>query len=118
MGVELTFLIVDRESRDEWDAHTTIWIGKYREFFQAIEHSLKEHLVGVPVWCHFDCDDEGDNKYGQCTQTPYGSPLTYLTAAEILSLEDLVPDDGYYLKAALAYLKALEPDHKIILYWS
>ena len=118
MGVDLKLLIVEG-SGDNTYAHTMMEFGQYYNLFDRLnEHavagiygSLSTYLAEIP-----DGEWEGESGYGDVTVTPYGQPLTYLSAAEFVWLAS-----GFELqtrgRAAVAYLKELPADTWICLYY-
>ncbi len=49
------------------------------------------------------------------TTDPYGSALTYVTAGELAKVD--VADAGRQTQAVMAFVRALEPDTPILLWW-
>lgn len=95
-GEELSFSILSLERR--------------RELWPLIEE-IESHPVKEATG-HF-----GDN-YRTITKDPYGTPLRYVRAKDLLALQDNeAVQDNNLNRAAWAYLSAIAPETKIILYW-
>lgn len=118
MGLELTLIPVDFEGPDYWSGESLLEIGKNHDLTDQMRPggTFTEHEVPVPVHCHKKMMEDGGVMYGPATETPYGSGLTYVFVHQLLELK--IDPENYWTKAAWAYLAVLEPDGKIVLYWS
>lgn len=115
MGIDLRLLIVEGSTDDCRFAHTMIDAGGGYDLYNSIQKAkpftrpewrLTSFCARIP-----DGSLKDESGYGEVKETPYGEPLTYLTA------EKLIKAEIGMRKEALAFLKALPP-HKIIgLYW-
>jgi len=74
---------------------------------------LKADAIPLPIGVDW-YDDEG---LRHSTTDEYGAPLTYVSAHTLANHLSSAPLRGWDA-AALAFLKALPPDTKIILWWS
>lgn len=114
MSLDLTLCPYDWPGRIDWDfflAYTRLRCGGASGFAERLERSgVTPHPL--PPRSRFSWyGDEGLKDY---TTDPYGTPLTYLTAAELLSV---APPENERGPSVWAYLKALPPDTPVVLWW-
>ncbi len=125
MGISLALIPLAREQtiNDAWDGFGVIQLGDHRELFEAIglfeDRTGKD--LGLPIWTLTAFrDDNGENGYGQKTESPYGSPLRFVEAVALY--EEFASHPGVQVnfrnRAAWAYLSQLPADWKIVLDWS
>ena len=121
MGIDLTLMRVkafDVGTPTEWGyAHTMIDLNSRRELFSAVE-SLPTHPAPRKLNTYRMPTLDGEPSYGYTPETPYGLPIRCVTAGNLATLQEhaQVLDDTDN-QAAWAYLKELEPDTLIALYW-
>ena len=116
MGVDLKVLASHfRERRGEFFATATLRLDRDSGLFAQLAPDAEPRLVqplpvGLKVGHHEDDGlrwDEADRQ---------GRPLTFTTPAELRRLR--LPDDiAPWNRAVLAFLLALPPDARIVLYW-
>lgn len=116
MGLDLKVMASHfRERRDEFLPTAVLRFDRDDVLFAQLAPDAVPCLVrplpeGLKVGCHEDAGltYEHADRYGQ--------PLTCTTATEVLRLR--VPDDtAAWNKAILAFLTALPPDARIVLFW-
>ena len=113
MGVDLTLVPVVYPNVDWILAYTRIEMrGRWYGLWECLT-KLSKPLNHEISWY----GDEGIKKE---SETPYGKPLTWVTAEQFIKAvkiakckKDMVDLD----KAAVAYVRALPPDMKIILWF-
>lgn len=81
-----------------------------------------ERTRGRRVPEHFNTylcrEGDGLTHYGNTQYTPYGEPLMYVSAADLLTLADHpAVRDSYGAPAAWAYLRELPAGWNVALYW-
>lgn len=119
MGVDLRLLPIECEHENLWYSHSMLSLERRRELWPLFAELEKTSGVVDPSFTSF-CgrQDNGENGYGKTLETPYGQPLTYLTAEQILTLKDHeAVQDNTTNRAIWAYLAHLNPKMKIALYW-
>lgn len=129
MGLDLYMLPVDGDLPPKlFFAHNILSIDR-NAIIGDIRDVAKKHAVKIPqpVSCFIGTGKDGESKYGQATEDPYGDPLAFVLAKHLkpLAWKVGVPDaemveDGYKSRknrAAFAYVTALPDDYKIVLYW-
>lgn len=116
MGLLLTLLPFDADCEGIAYSHTMLPMDQGEHLTTLLKLSAR------PVPEHFSSymrreGGEG-SRYGITTKTPYGEPLEYVTAREFLNVcAALDMGDGHRTHASLAYLKELDPNTKVALYW-
>ena|SRR5258706_10591740 len=113
MGVELNLLPL--LYRDQWLSHEIIYLAKDYDLWERID-ALPQKEIPQPISCYLATDGSGEKKYGLILKTPYGKPITYVTASDLLQI-DLSEDASWREKAVWAYLAQMPPDRQICLYW-
>lgn len=73
--------------------------------------------VPKPVVCHVARTAEGETRFGGLSETPYGTPLAWLPAGKLASLDDPSIRDCWRNRAIWAALKELPEDWPVVLYW-
>lgn len=121
MGVDLTLLIVDGDSIPY--AHTMLELERRSHFWPYVqelsssefERPLSSYHATVP-----DGSMEGEPCYGKTVETPYGEPLRWVRARDLLAIKQAALArfcEDSANAAAWAYLAALNPDTRVALYW-
>jgi len=115
MGVDLTLLPLI--GPDFWASHDVIQLNRRSALWPEIA-KLKQHPIPMPLTCYLSRGEDGESRYGNTEKDPYGDPLKWTTAAELLTLKDheVVVDD-WQNRAVWAYLSHMPPDWPIVLYW-
>ena len=117
MGLDLTLLPFDGEIDAETAfSHTMLPMDRDRYMTALLRISTRP----VPDrFRSYTSRERGDEpSYGITTTTPYGERLEYVTAREFLNVcAALDMGVGSRTHAALAYLRELDPDTKVALYW-
>lgn len=116
MGLDLTLCPYDWSDgfgdNVWWLTYTRIGLrGGARAFAEQLEASqLPVHLLppGAQVEWY------GDEGLKKTREDPYGEPLTFMRAGDLVKLE-MPPSKRW--AAAWAYLKALPPETPILLWW-
>jgi hypothetical protein len=115
MGIDLILLPI--ESEDVMFSHTVLSCGRSRELFDEIM-KLKSKDLWAALSTYVANNERGDPCYGKVEFDSYDAPLKYVAAKYLVSLASH-EDVGSYPqnKAIWAYLAALPPETKIVLYW-
>ncbi len=116
MGIDLKFLVSSFRERDEMLATASIRADRQPAFLaqfsrQAVPCRVEQLPAGMKVGHYEDAGiryDDADR---------YGQPLTYTTSDRLKDFPE-IEEISAYNRAALAFLLALPPDKKIVLYWS
>ena len=115
MGVDLTLMPV--YTPDSWLCHDNIDLNRRRELWDAIE-SLPQLAIPRPVQSFLATNADGDTAYGSLSEDPYGQPLKYTTAGDLLSLkEHPAITDNHKNRAIWAFLAEMPPAWPVVLYW-
>ena len=120
MGVDLKLLVVDGRIGKGGFSHSTFEFGRHYAMFSRLNakartipgFNLSGFLGRIP-----DGTMEGEYCYGDIKETPYGKPLTYVSAKEFCDIADQFKIGWDMGKAAVAYLKCLKPDELVALYY-
>lgn len=111
MGVDLTLLPIDYEHNDGGSAFSRLMLERRRELWPDIEKQLPVHPIAKITGYM------GDN-FEARAHDPYGTPLTWAYAKDFSSFKDHeAVQDNDTNRAIWAYLAALNPETKIVLYW-
>lgn len=118
MGVDLRFLPVDTEGKD---GHLYCWsvlsLERRRELWPMIKAVPNKPVQGK-VHCFVAGLPDGETGYGEIMEDSYGGILTYSTAQDLYELCEAEPvTDNDVNRAVWAYIGALHPDTKIVLFW-
>lgn len=123
MGLDLKLLPLDYLSAGKsgpWGySHTVLSVNRNSELFDAIALLDDEELpqgASIASYVGGDVPDgakEGETCYGVLDQTPYGDRCTWI------DVEALVPAFAKHMsdQPVTAYLRAMRPGTKIVLYW-
>jgi len=84
--------------------------------WEAIEESGIELELTRPTTCHFARTKSGKACFGEVSENPYGSPLTWCFAGQLYDVLSASGLDGDNVWVAAA-LKAMNPSKVIVLYW-
>lgn len=115
MGIDVGFYVVVGDPVRRCYAHTKLEVsrdyplhGKIKEVMAAVGHPLTSPISG-----HF-----GDH-YEDVMEDAYGAPLKWVHASELAKLSKYASAEGYpgHDDAIFAFLKALDPSTKIVVYW-
>lgn len=121
MGVDLRLLPIDGDHGTVVNfSHNVLSLERRRELWEPIAEIEKAHGRDVPE--NFDSfigrRADGETGYGRTIESPYGTPVRYVRAADLLPLaEHEAVTDNPKNHAAWAYLAALPADYKVALYW-
>lgn len=116
MGLDLTIMPQSYGYHDRIVCFDSLQFERQRELWNAIQKSGDEVDVTIPVTCHFARTDGGETCFGEITDNPYGSRLTLMNAerlSEVISDHELI-GKNVWINAAL---KAMKPNHPVVLYW-
>ena len=121
MGLDLSLLPFDADHEGLAFSHTVLDCERRRVLFDQILAIEKAHGRDVPerFTSYLSRDDKyEDTHYGVTKDTPYGEPLKYVTAGQLVPLESRPEVEDCKNRAVWAYLGALDdPQTKIALYW-
>lgn len=114
MSVDLTLLPFDGEDSNLAFSHTILNVYANYDLHDQIKKLPK---LDVPAsFTSFYSRQESDyTQYGVTTEDCYGQPVKYTTVKELLTIKD-----KYWTCRSVpvhAYLKCLEPDTKVALFW-
>lgn len=116
MGVDLTLLPL--LSPDYWVSHDVIQTERRRELWDPIM-ALPVKPIPKVLTSYLSRDKiSGETCYGEMTEDPYGSQLTYTTAGDLYSVrEHEGVKDNEKNRAVWAWLSQMPRDWPIVLYW-
>jgi len=119
MGLDLTVAPIQFHTMDWWLANNRLSFDRNYALFSQIapigrgDGKLVCKPKPLPEGKRLDWyADEGCK---QVTEDPYGTPLTYVPAAEFRKVKPKGTND--WNKAILAFLKTLPPDTPVVLWW-
>lgn len=121
MGVDLTLLPFERSVRDDWAiAHSVLGCERRRGLFEVVAEVETAKSVAAPLLfsTYIARDKDGETRYGNTQETPYGDKVRVVTVADLLPLadhEDVL--DNPKNRAVWAYLGQLAPETRVALYW-
>ena len=122
MGVDLTLMPLHSDDDTYgWVAFDMFELERRHELWPLIE-ALPRHKTPSIVSTFRSTiesgEHEGEDTYGPTPTDPYGNPLEWTTAADLLTLKGQPTiTDNFKNRAVWAYLGELPPDWKIILFW-
>ncbi len=115
MGVDLTLLPI--EYQNMWASFDLWGVERRRGLWDAIAE-LAERPVPEAVSCFVARGDDGDPAYGKLADSPYGGPLTWLRAADLLKVsEHEGVKDNWRNRGLWKMLAEMPPETRIVLYW-
>jgi hypothetical protein len=116
MGVDLKVLTSQfRERRGEFLATATLRLDRDSALLSQLSTGSKPCLVH-PLPADLKVGHYEDEGLKYETVDRHGAPLTYTTPAELQKLR-LLDDVSPWNRAELAFLLALPPEARVILYW-
>lgn len=115
MGIDVTFLPIEHESKDLCYSHTLLPLERRYDLQDEIRR-LEPRILGRKISSYVGRDKEGEVCYGDTDSDCYGDALTYLTSGELLLVDSATVE--YKNKAIWAYLRELPADTKIVIYWN
>lgn len=121
MGVDLKLLVIHGQVGANANAPTMLEFGRESEVFERLDAVAKPVQFSLYSYVSMTPDGprRGEDCYGLVVETPYGEPLTFVTAAEFQEIMRGFDTDeiNVFAKAAIAYVQALSPDVLIALYY-
>jgi hypothetical protein len=118
MGLDLSLLPIHANVTEPPSTSTCIDLLRREELFEVIS-AIPARPMPLGVQCHYgEAADDEERRYGCCKMDPCGDPITWVTAGELAALKDH-PEvlDSAQNRAAWAYLCAMKPDARVVLYW-
>jgi hypothetical protein len=120
MSVELTLLVCYTQSRDDNFAHTIIDAGAFHDMHEQVR-KLRSYGIPTRFNCYLARDKHENPCYGELGDTdPYGDEFRMVKAGDLAGIEyGADPYHGPYpiINAAMAYVRAMNPEDWIVLYW-
>jgi hypothetical protein len=140
MGLDLALLPFESDSPSIVFSHSILNCWRRRELFDVIgklpsvpinpemegktrkdveaEDKAKKRPLSTRFTSYLATLPNGESGYGETTHDPYGSPLRYTLAGDLVKVgkHDGVTDNARN-RAVWAYLAELPPDTKVALYW-
>lgn len=116
MGVDLTLMPL--LAKDYWCAHELIRVERDRSLWGPID-ALPQTDVPEPLHCYLaKHPHDGETSYGSIATTPYGDPIKYTTAGDLVGLKsEQGVRDNWKNRAVWAYLEQMPPEWQIALWW-
>ena len=115
MGIDLRLLPIECESHSLCYSHTLLDCVRNYELHEVIK-KLEVVPIMRKITCFLATNNDGEPSYGDITQDAYGKDLTYVTSDLLSSINDEHVNGRNV--AVWAYLKSLQPNTKVVLYWS
>lgn len=115
MGVDLTLMPESFNLGGQPYSHHLIEMNRDRVLWSAIETAGIERSVGSVI-CFKGPREDGEHTYGEATENPYGTPITYVQAGELADLlsKHKVYGANVWIHAALRSMPRALP---VYLYW-
>lgn len=115
MGVDLTLMPESFNLDGEPYSHHLLEMTRDRELWKAIEEAGIERSAGS-VTCFKGTREDGENRYGEVTKTPYDTPITYAQAGELADLfsQNKMYGSNVWIHAALKSMPRALP---VYLFW-
>lgn len=122
MSLDLTLLPFDHDETPTWAfSHSMLPVDVFVEAFSDAlfkEEDSTGKLVPARFTTFYSRDEKySEPHYGETQRTPYGEPLKFVLARDLVLCFDVTDDHTERNAAVLAYLKHLNPLTKIALYW-
>ena len=118
MGLDLNLLPFDGDMGSMNFSHTVLDCERRSQLFEELE-GLPAVRVPEDFNTYLCKDDEyEESHYGNTQDTPYGEPLTYVLAEQLVPFASHEGVENHFKNRAIwAYLKELPPRTKVALYW-
>lgn len=121
MGMDLRLLPFDWDQGESLSYSHTILscdrdydlfdqVEKFEPIYRKVPKSFSCFLSRVP-----DGTYEGERCYGEVNTTSYGDPLKFILVSDLVKIDASKYSERN--QAIWAYLKALNPETKVALYW-
>lgn len=123
MGVDLTLLIPPYENLGDFmTCGSELEIARNGTIFDSISDLQSFPVLPYKFHCyHGDPDTDGERRYGQLTEDPYGDAPRYVKAGALANrLGRMIHDDPEthrLTRAAAKYLAELSEEWPVVLYW-
>lgn len=115
MSVDLAFLIVRGAPPVVSFAHTIIEAGSDPGVHEKIKR-LPDQPAPENFSTYLARNNEGEPCYGKLTDDCYGRSLRMVRAGDLAKIK--LRTESERIRAAMAYVRALDPDTRIVLFWS
>lgn len=118
MGIDLKILIVHKYDNQEGHAHSMLEWGRANNilYFNGIfilpQFKLYSYLADTPNKYH----KEG-HYYGEMGTNPYGDPMSYIRIEDFVNQALNMKDIDYYQQGIIEFLKHLNSDGLLGLYY-
>ncbi|MEQ8823860.1 MAG: hypothetical protein RIC14_05755 [Filomicrobium sp.] len=114
MGVDLTLMPLLQRGGNV--SHELLLLERRSELWSEIE--AIQRPFGRDVTCFLSRGEDGEPRYGDLGETPYGDPLTFVTAGELLTLQGHeAVKDNWRNRGIWMLLSEMPADWPIVLYW-
>lgn len=118
MGLDLRLLPLDHDSADWGFSHTVLDVGNASHIYDALK-GVPRTAVPADFATFVSRLENGEAGYGQTQETPYGEPLQCVTVKALLKIQRsaVTKDSSAKRRAIWAYLRELDSDQRVALYW-
>src|SRR5438876_287695 len=118
VAIDLTLLPFDHEAPGSAFSHTILGCNGGGTLYEQID-KLDADPVPLSFRSYLSRDDEWEEAhYGETHETPYGAPLTCVSAKCLLRFRDQEEVAGNAKNRAVwAYLAELPPETRVALFW-
>lgn len=121
MGVDLKLLPVDHENEDFAFSHTVLSMARDSKLFKWIENRIEVEPAPKRFQTYVSCNDEfSEPHYGTTNEDRYGQSVRTTSAKELRKAIMLFENQNNLAtknKAVLSYLRELDEDQKVALFW-
>lgn len=115
MGVDLTLLPV--YSKGSWLCHNMVELNRRSELWPEFE-KVTQIDVPEPIISYLATGEDGESKYGDVLEDPYGDRLKWTTAGNLMQLKDHPTiQDCWQNRGIWAWLAEMPEDWPVVLYW-
>lgn len=118
MGIDLTILIVTQYDNQQGYAHSMLEWGRagniiyFEKIFTLPLFKLNSYLADTPNEYH-----KGGSYYGHTYENPYGSKISYIKIENFVNQAMLIKDLNYQQQGIVEFLKHLNGDDILALYF-
>lgn len=117
MGIDLNLLPFDGDWPNLAFSHTVLVCERHQDLFDVLVELPGEH-VPKGFSSRLGRGPDGETTYGETQETPYGEPLLWVTASQLVAWSPHPGVQGNWRNRAIwAYLAHIPPQTKVALYW-
>ena len=116
MGLDLSLIPIEHDDGRFGFGHSLLRVDAGRLWYDTLK-DVNDEPVPSDFATFRGRGEDGEPRYGNTQETPYGEPLRCMRVSEIIARMDPRPSQSPRDNAALVYLAMLPPDSRVALYW-